>query len=84
VDRVQADVAAAANELDLDHNQVVNMVQVLADDLLRVPIIVLLDYQVATGAHPDLVRYVTWEDELAVVPLYFDLFKNVNNGKAQN
>lgn len=69
MNRVQADVATVANVLDLDHDQSVDVLQILADDVLSMSVIVPLDHQVATGSHANLVRYVILKDELAVVPL---------------
>jgi hypothetical protein len=73
VHRVQANVAVAAHELNLDHHQVVDMVQVLADDVLGMPIVVPLEHQVAACAHTNLVRDVARKNELAVAPLDLDL-----------
>lgn len=49
------------------------MVQVLADYLLGVPVIVPLNHQVAAGTHANFIRDVARKNELALVPLDFDL-----------
>jgi hypothetical protein len=73
VDRVQTNMAIAANELDLDHDEVVDMVQVLSNNVLGMPAVVPLDHEVTAGALADPVEQVIRKDELAVVPLNLDL-----------
>ena len=74
MDRVETNVAVAADELHLDHHQVVDVLQVVADHVLGMSVVVPLDHQVAGGAHADLVRDMTRKHKLAVAPLDLDLF----------
>lgn len=83
VDRVQANIAVTANELYFDHHQVVNVVQVFANDVLGMPIVVPLNHQVPAGPHANLVGDVAGKNKLPVVPLDLNLptkLANVNSG----
>lgn len=71
--RVQTDVAVAANVFHLDHDQVVDMVQIFTDNFLSMSAIVPIDDQVAGGANCDLAGDMTRQDELSIIPLDFDL-----------
>jgi len=73
MDRVKADVAVATAELDLDNGQVVDVVEVVSDVLLRVPVVVFVNDKIAAGARRDLVRDMARQDKLTFAPLYLDL-----------
>lgn len=73
MDRVRLDVAAATHEVDLDHNQVVNVVKVLTNALFRESRIATAEDEVPRGANADLAGYMTRQDELAIIPPYVDL-----------
>lgn len=58
VDGIGADVAATADKLDLDHHEVVDMVEILADGLLLDSRIAAADDEVPGSARSDLVGHV--------------------------
>jgi hypothetical protein len=51
----------------------VDVVEVFANDVLGMPVIVPLEHQVTAGSHADLVRDVAWQNELPVAPLDLNL-----------
>ena len=76
--RVKADVAAAVQELDFNHRQVVYMLQVLVD--LRFGVlgwVVVVQNQVACGTAGDLICHMTRKNKLSVCPADVDLFLSV-------
>ena len=50
-----------------------DVLQVVADYVLGMPVVVPVDHQVAGGAHADLVGDMAWKHELALAPLDVDL-----------
>jgi len=69
-------VAVAVNELYLDDDQVVDMVQVLADALLRVTGGDAPDEQITGCPSTDLADSMSGQGELSLVPLRNDLFRD--------
>lgn len=73
VHRVEADVAVATTKRHLDHDTVVNVVQVFPDVLLAVSAVVVVHNQVAACSLPNLAGNMARQDELSVVPLDLNL-----------
>lgn len=66
--RVGLDIAAAAHELHLDHNQIVDVLKVVPEVRLGQARIAAPDDEVASGSCTDLAGHVSSQDELTVVP----------------
>lgn len=82
VNRVQADVAVAPDELHLDHHQIMDMVEILANHIRCMSVIVPLDDQVAAGTHGNFASNVAREKELAVAPPDINLLIRLAAGAA--
>lgn len=74
MDGIRLDVAATAHEVDLDHYQVVYVVQVLTNALFCESRIATAEDEVPRGTNADLAGYMARQDELAIIPPYIDLF----------
>lgn len=68
MDGIRLDVATTAHEVDLDHNQVVYVVQVLTNALFRESRIATAEDEVPRGTNADLAGYMARQDELAIIP----------------
>lgn len=75
MDRVCRDERVAALELDVDHDEVVDVVQIIPYALLGEFAVRTADDNVARDSLGDLVRYVAGDMELAFVPADFDLLR---------
>ena len=73
MDRVERDVAVSTAELHLDHDAVVDMIQVIPYVLLGVSSVVPMYNQVAARTLCNLASNMAGENELPVVPLDIDL-----------
>lgn len=71
--RIGLDMAAATNELHLDHDQVVDVLKIIPESSLGEARVAAADHQVASGPCTDLASHVSRQDELAVVPTDVDL-----------
>ena len=58
---------------NLDHHQVVNMFQVIANHLLGVSGAAIVDDKVPRGPNSNLVSNMAWEDKLSIVPANLNL-----------
>lgn len=77
--RVRLDVAAAGNDINLDDNQIVDVLQIIADTLLAVLFRVELpDDEVSGGTIANLGRHMARQDKLAIRPLYVDLLATIS------
>jgi len=76
--RVKADVAITVQELNFDHGQIVDMLQVLADLCFGVlGWVEVVQNQVACGTAGDLVCHMTRQNKLSICPADVDLFLSI-------
>lgn len=75
MDGVGLDVAAAANEINLDDDQVVNVLEVITDSLLGLIGMASSDDHVSCGTCGDLVGNVGGEKVVSVSPSDEDLHR---------
>lgn len=68
IDRICADVAAAALESDLGNDKVVDVLQIVANHLLGDTLIASTDDKVACCTLFNFIRNVTGERELSIAP----------------
>ena len=73
MDRVERDVAVSTDELHLNHDAVVDMIQVIPYVLLGVSSVVPMYNQVAARTLCNLASNMAGENELPVVPLDLNL-----------
>lgn len=73
VNGICLDVTAAAHEVNSDHYQVVNVVQILTNALFCESRIATTENEVSRGPDANFAGYVTRQDELAIVPSHIDL-----------
>lgn len=71
--RVGADVALVAYDIDTDHGQIVDVLQIIADDLLSDVVSALVDHQVASRTLCDFSSQVHPHSLLPVLPLNMNL-----------
>lgn len=68
VNRIGPDVAAPAQKLHLDDDQVVDVLEIVPDGSLREARIATADHKVASGSNANLASDVTRQGELTIVP----------------
>lgn len=78
MNRVELDVAAPSNELDVDDHQIVDVVQVFSDTLRRVPTIVAADDKIPRCPLGNVPSNMTRQSKLAVAPLDFHLYHRMS------
>lgn len=61
-------MTAPTDEFDLDDNQVVDVLEVVADHSCRVSRIATADHEVASGTCGKLASHMPRQDELAIAP----------------
>lgn len=70
---VERDDCVLASKLDINHHQIMNMIEIFANSLLGMSRGSVVNHQVSCRANSDFVCYMTRQDELAVVPANFNL-----------
>ena len=73
MNRVCGDVRILAIEGDLDYNKVVDVLQIIPNCFLCMSRTTVENDQISCGSNSYLVGYMTWQDELAIVPTDLDL-----------
>lgn len=73
VDRIGADVAAAALESDLGDDEVVNVLQVVANHFLGDIMVASSDDKIARRTLCNFIRNITSERELSIAPSNINL-----------
>ena len=73
MDRIGANEAISSNELDPDHDEIMDVFEIITDTGLAEVRVAISDDQVSTDSLGDFVRNRRRESELAISPLDFRL-----------
>lgn len=74
--RVGIDMNVLASEIHCYYDEIVDVLQVITNSFFRMPGTSVADDKISGGTNGNLICYMTWKDELPIIPTNFNLTSN--------